>query len=229
MPIFLDSSNLNEIEKYYEMGVIRGVTTNPTIMVKDGFKSFDEIKARTIQIAELLDEYPVSVEVLSNEPKQMIKQAKEFSNWSKNINIKIPFHGPNGELDNLKVIKELTNYGIDINCTAIMNTTQCITATLAGARYVSLFGGRVNDMGYNSKWEIRKIRRFLDNYHYTGDTELIIGSVREALNISEWLHYGADIITVPPNILEKSLIHARTKETVKMFLDDAEKLKKAIK
>jgi len=227
--IFLDSSNIKEIKKYREMGIITGVTTNPSIMVKDGFKSFDEIKARTIQIAELLDEYPVSVEVLSNEPKEMIKQAKQFSNWAHNINIKIPFHGPNGELDNLKVIKELTEYGIDINCTAMMNASQCITATLAGARYISLFGGRVNDMGYNCKWEIRKIRRFLDNYHYTADTELIIGSVREPLNISEWLHYGADIITVPPKILEKALVHARTKETVRMFLDDAEKLKKAIK
>jgi len=229
MPIFLDSSNLDEIKKYNKMGIIRGVTTNPTIMVKDGLKTFDEIKERTIEIAKEMNNYPVSVEVLSNEPKEMIKQAKQFSNWAHNINIKIPFHGPNGELDNIKVIKELTQYGIHINCTAMMNASQCITATLAGARYVSLFGGRVNDMGYNCKWEIRKIRRFLDNYHYTADTELIIGSVREALNISEWLHYGADIITTPPKILEKALVHARTKETVKMFLDDAEKLKKAIK
>jgi len=228
MPIFLDSSDLNEIKKYNKMGIIRGVTTNPTIMVKDGLKTFDEIKERTIEIAKEMNNYPVSVEVLSNEPEIMFKQADEFSNWAHNINIKIPFHGPNGELDNLEIIRRLSDCGIKVNCTAMMNASQCITSALAGAKYVSLFGGRINDMGYNCKWEIRKTRRFLDRYPYE-NIKIIIGSVREALNISEWLHYGADIITTPPKILEKALVHARTKETVKMFLDDAEKLKKAIK
>jgi len=229
MPIFLDSSDLKEIKKYNEMGIIKGVTTNPSIMVKDGAKNFNEIKQRTINIADEMKDYPVSVEVLTNEPEKMIEQAKEFSDWAKNINIKIPFHGPNGELDNIKVIKELTTYGIDINCTAMMNATQCIISAIAGAKYVSLFGGRVNDMGYDCNWEIRKIRRFFDEYHYTADTYLILGSVREPLNIIQWLHKGADIVTVPPKILEKALVHARTKETVQMFLKDAEKLKRVIK
>jgi len=228
MPIFLDSSDIKEIKKFNEMGIIRGVTTNPSIIVKDGAKSFEEIKERTIDIAEEVHPLPVSVEVLTNEPKEMINQAEEINEWAYNINIKIPFHGPNGELDNLRVIRELTHLGIYINCTAMMSAQQCICAALAGARYVSLFGGRVNDMGYNCIDEIKKVRNILNRFDYEGDVELIIGSVREPLNIIEWIDAGADIVTVPPKILEKSLIHARTKETVQMFLEDAKKLKESI-
>ena len=158
----------------------------------------------------------------------MLKQAKEFNKWAYNINIKIPFHGPNGELDNLRIIRELTVYGIDINCTAMMSAQQCVCAAYAGARYVSLFGGRVNDMGYNCIGEIKKVRKILDRFDYEGDVELILGSVREPLNIIEWLEAGADIVTTPPKILEKSLIHARTKETVEMFLNDGKKLKEIV-
>lgn len=223
--IFLDSSKIEEIEKYFEMGIIKGVTTNPTIMVKDGYKTYDEIKARTVQIAKLVRGFPVSVEVLTNDFAKMSLQAKEIAEWAPNINIKIPFHGPNGELDNLKIIKQLTEYGIEVNCTAMMSAQQCLAASMAGARYVSLFGGRINDMGYNCIDEIKKTRYVLDVYDLA--SELILGSVREPLNIIEWIIAGADIITVPPKVLENALIHARTKETVQMFLKDAEKLKGA--
>jgi len=223
--IFLDSSDIKEIKRFNELGIISGVTTNPSIMLRDGAKNLEDIKKRTIEIAEEMLDKPVSVEVLSNNPKDMIKQAKQFSDWARNINIKIPFHGPNGELHNIKIMKELAQYGIDINCTAMMTAQQCACATIAGARFVSLFGGRVNDIGYNCIEEIKKIRNFLRNFHYEGDTDLIIGSVREPLNIIEWLNAGADIVTTPPKILEKSLIHPRTKETVQQFLEDSAKLK----
>jgi len=225
MGIFLDSSKIEEIKKYRKMGILRGVTTNPTIMFKDGVKGgMQGIKNRSIEIAKIMDPYPVSVEVMTNEKDEMISQAKEFSKWAKNINVKITFHGPNGELDNVEVVHELeTKYNVRVNTTAMMSAQQCILAAFAGSTYVSLFGGRVNNMGYNCIDEIIKIRNILDRFSLK--SKLIIGSTREPLNVIEWLEAGADIVTVTPNILENMMIHARTKETVQMFLRDAENIK----
>ncbi len=224
MAIFLDSSNIDEITKYHNMGIIRGVTTNPTIMFKDGVTGgMNGIKKQSIRIAQLLDPYPVSVEVTTNDPQEMIKQAKEFSSWAKNINVKITFHGPQGELDNVTVIHELeTQHDIRVNTTAMMSAQQCILAAFAGSTYISLFGGRVNNMGYNCIDEILKTRNILNRFNLP--SKLIIGSTREPLNVIEWLEAGADIVTATPDIIEKMIVHARTKETVQMFLKDAEKI-----
>ena len=158
----------------------------------------------------------------------MIDQAKEFSQWADNICVKITIHGPNGELDNLEAIHELENkHSVRINATAMMSAQQCLLAALAGATYVSLFGGRVNNMGYNACNEILKLRNALDGLDLK--SKIVIGSTREVLNIIEWLNAGAHIVTVVPHLLEGMLIHPYSKETVKMFLDDAEKAEKAIK
>lgn len=151
MTIFLDSSKIDGIKKYHKMGIIRGVTTNPTIIYKDGVTGgLKGIKERSIEIAELVKPYPVSVEVMTNDKSEMIEQAKEFSKWADNINIKITFHGPNGELDNVEVIHELEKeHNVRVNTTAMMSAQQCILAGFAGSTYISLFGGRVNNMGYN--------------------------------------------------------------------------------
>lgn len=229
MSIFLDSSKISEIKKYHKMGVIRGVTTNPTIMFKDGVTGgMKGIKERSIEIAKLMDPYPVSVEVMTNDKDEMIKQAKEFSKWAKNINVKITFHGPNGELDNVEVIHELeTKHNVRVNTTAMMSAQQCILAAYAGSTYISLFGGRVNNMGYNCIDEIVKIRNIVDQFDIK--SKLILGSTREPLNVVEWLEAGADIVTVTPKILEDMMIHARTKETVQMFLKDAQNIQNKIK
>jgi len=225
MSIFLDSSDVEEIRKWMKLGVIDGVTTNPTILVKGRVKGgLEEIKRRSILIADIVKPHTVSVEVLTNDIDKMYKQAIEFSDWAKNIIIKIPFHGPNGELGNLKVIKDLEESDVTINCTAMMSAQQCMVATIVGARYVSLFGGRVNDMGYNCMEEIKKVRKFLDEFKCGRNTELIVGSTREAFNIVDWINAGADIVTTPPDLLEKSLVHPRTKETVQQFLDDAKRI-----
>ena len=165
MAIFLDTGNVQEVEKYMKMGVIRGVTTNPTILLKDGVKGGkEEIKEISIQIAKLIYPYPLSVEVASNDYREMIVEAEEYSKWAENINVKITIHGPNGEMDNLVVIHELaTKYKIQINATAMMSAQQCLLAAMSGATYVSLFGGRVNNMGYNCSLEIKKLRTVLDS------------------------------------------------------------------
>lgn len=229
MSIFIDSSIISEIEKYHNMGIIRGVTTNPTIMLKDGVTGgIDGIKDRSIRIAKLVDPYPVSVEVMTNESQKMIEQAKEFSSWAENINIKITIHGPAGETDNVRVIHELeTQYNVRVNATAMMSAQQCFLAALAGASYVSIFGGRVNNMGYNSCDEIKKLRMLLDEFDLK--SKIIVGSTREVLNIIEWLHAGAHIVTAIPSLLDGMIVHPYSKETVQMFLNDAKKLEIILK
>ena len=226
MAIFLDTGKIEEIKKYYEMGIIRGVTTNPTILVKDGITGgMEGVKNRSIEIANLIDPLPLSVEVTSNDPQMMLDQAIEFSQWADNINVKITIHGPNGELDNLKTFHELeTKHDVRINVTAMMSAQQCFLASLAGATYVSLFGGRVNNMGYNCISEIKKLRKLLDDFDLK--SKIIIGSTREVLNIVEWLEAGAHIVTVVPKLIEGMIIHPYSKETVQMFLNDAAKFDK---
>jgi transaldolase len=224
MAIFLDTGNIGEIKKYMDMGVIRGVTTNPTIMFKSGVTGgMEGVKKRSMEIAKLIMPYPLSVEVTSNDPEKMIEQAVEFSRWAKNIVIKIPIHGPNGELDNLKVIHELeTRYNVRINVTAMMSSQQCFLAAMAGATYVSLFGGRVNNMGYNCIEEIRKLRKLIELYGLKA--KIIVASTREVLNVVEWLGAGAHIVTVIPELINGMIVHPYSKETVKQFLEDAAKV-----
>jgi transaldolase len=222
MAIFLDTGKIEEIEKYLNMGVIRGVTTNPTILAKCGVTGGkDAVKKRSMAIAALVAPYPLSVEVISNDPKVMLQQAQEFSGWAENINVKIPIHGPNGELHNLEIVHHLEKtLNIRINVTAMMSAQQCFLAALAGATYVSLFGGRVNNMGYNCVAEIRKLRALLERFELK--SRIIVGSTREVLNVIEWLEAGAHIVTATPNLLEGMLVHPFSKETVQMFLKDAQ-------
>lgn len=223
MAIFLDSGKLDEVKKYMAWGVIRGVTTNPTIFLKDGVTGGVEgMKARAREIADIIYPYPLSLEVTSNDRQQMIKQAQEFAAIADNINIKITVHGPKGETENLEVVHELeTVHDVRVNCTAMMSAQQCLLAALAGASYVSLFGGRVNNMGYDSRQEINRLRNVLDIQGL--EAQIIIGSTREVLNIFEWLEAGAHIVTVTPHLIQGMLVHPYTKETVQMFLDDAKK------
>jgi len=158
----------------------------------------------------------------------MIEQAKEFSQWAENINVKITVHGPNGELENIEVVHLLeTKLNIRVNMTAIMSAQQCLLGALAGASYVSLFGGRVNNMGYNCIEEIKKARSLLDSQSMKA--QIIVGSTREVLNVVEWLVAGAHIVTVVPEFIRGMIVHPYSKETVQMFLDDAKKAEEILK
>ncbi len=220
MAIFLDTGNMNEIRKYHEMGIISGVTTNPTILSREGVKGgMDGVKKRSMEIANLISPLPLSVEVTTNEMDRMLQQALDFAKWANNINVKITIHGPEGELGNLKVIHELEKkHDVRINVTAMMSAQQCFLAARAGATYLSIFGGRVNNMGYNVINEISLLRRLLDSFNL--ESQIIVGSTREVLNIIEWLDAGAHIVTATPNLIEGMLVHPYSKETVQMFLKD---------
>ena len=221
MPIFLDATDLNEIQTFHRMGIIRGVTTNPTIMLKDGVTGgMQGIERRAKAIAKKIAPLPVSVEVTTNDRDKILDQARIFAKWAENIIVKVTIHGPQGELDNMEVIHELeTVHDIRVNVTAMMSAQQCLLAALAGATYVSIFGGRVNNMGYNACGEITKLRKVLDSFELRA--KIIVGSTREILNIIEWLEAGAHIVTVVPELLKGMLVHPYSKETVQMFLSDA--------
>jgi len=227
MAIFLDTGKIEVIKKYHSMGIIRGVTTNPTIMVQDGITGgMEGIKKESIKIANLIHPYPLSVEVTNNDPDDMIKQAIQFSKWAPNINVKITIHGPDGELDNLQVIHELERkHNIRINVTAMMSAQQCFLAAMAGATYVSIFGGRVNNMGYDSREEIARLRDLLDDFDLKA--KIIVGSTREVVNIVEWLEAGAHIVTVIPKFIDGMIVHPYSKETVQMFLKDGATFEKS--
>jgi transaldolase len=224
MAIFLDTCEIEEIKKYHGMGIIRGVTTNPTILVKSGVTGgLDGIKKRCVEIAKIIRPLPLSIELTNNDTSKMLEQAIEFSKWADNAVIKVPIHGPHGELENIRIIHELeVNHDVRVNVTAMMSAQQGILAALAGATYVSLFCGRVNNMGYNSVDEISKLRRVLDIQDL--DARIICASTREVLNVIEWLDAGAHLVTVLPNLIEGMLVHPYSKETVKMFINDAMKL-----
>ena len=229
MAIFVDSGDVKEIQKFMKMGILRGVTTNPTILLRDGVKGgVGEIKKRTVEIAKIIHPYPLSVEVTTNEKGEMVSQAREFTQWADNINVKITIHGQNGELDNLEVVHTLEEkYDIRVNVTAMMSAQQCFLAALAGATYVSIFGGRVNNMGYNCIEEIKKIRKLVDDFKLKA--KIIIGSTREILNVVEWLVAGAHIVTVVPKLIEGMIVHPYSKETVQQFLRDAQKTEELLR
>ena len=206
--LFLDSSKPEEVSKWLERGVINGVTTNPTILKKDG-STMNTIP----DIVEIMGDKPVSVEVTSNDPDAMFAEALRISELGKNVNVKIPIHGPNGE-SNLEVINDVANSKVPVNVTACMSAIQGYLGFLAGGIFISLFGGRIADMGYEPATEIQKLKRMAPN------ALVILGSVREPHNIVEWLCAGANIVTVTPDILEKALYNARTAETIEGFLGD---------
>lgn len=227
--LFLDTGDLKVIAHYHSMGIIRGVTTNPTILVKEGVSSgWKGVEERCRKIARLIEPLPLSVEVTTNEPTQMLEQARRLAAWAKNINVKIPIHGPEGETDNLRLVHELeTRHNIRVNVTAMMSAQQCFLAAAASATYVSLFGGRVNNMGYDSRQEVRRLRHLLDSFGFAA--KIIVGSTREVLNIVEWFEAGADIVTTAPQLLEGMLVHPYSKETVRQFLADGRRLEQSSK
>jgi len=209
--IFIDSGDIKDIKEIMAMGIASGVTTNPTIL-KGQNTNFGDM-------ARLIYPLPLSIEVSTDNQIDITKQAKEYACISDNIVIKIPVCGSNGE-NNLGVIHYIeTCEHIRVNVTACMSHQQCLVSALAGASYVSLFGGRIADMGHSACGEIARTRKLFDTQDLT--TKIIAGSVREVGNITDWLMAGADIVTVRPELIRKLVLHPYTKETVQQFLRDA--------
>lgn len=220
MSIFLDTSVYDEILKLKELGIVKGVTTNPTILKKENnIGDMEKIKELLTKIAKLIHPYPLSVQVTSLGKSNIIEEAKRLKSIGENVVVKVPIHGPNGEIENLEAVNKLEElHNIRVNVTAIMNAQQCLVAGISGASYVSILGGRVNDIGYNVIKEIEYTKSIFDRKGI--NSKIIIGSVRENINVLEWIKAGADIVTLNPTFLYKMVLHPYTRDTVQMFYND---------
>lgn len=217
MKIFIDSSDLKEIKKWDGQGVVDGVTTNPSIMLKDGAFDMEECTRR---VCSMMSDRPVSIEVTTNDHSEMIRQGRHFASWAGNVVVKIPVVNEYGE-SSLGAIHTLNSEGIRVNATAILAFNQAMLAAKAGATYVSIFAGRIADEGGDSAAVIRNVRHWLDEWGCRA--EIIVGSMRGPVDIQTAALAGAHIVTVPPQFLPKMIDHKYTRETVRQFNQDAEK------
>lgn len=216
MQIFVDSANSSEIRKWLSEGVVDGVTTNPSIMFKDGIYDIEE-GAR--ELARILDPRPLSIEVTTNDQDEMIRQGHGLSRLAPNIVVKIPIVNEAGQ-SCLRVVHQLTRSGISVNTTAILSFNQAILAAKAGATYVSIFAGRVADEGGDPNMVIRNVRDWLRDWN--SPAQIIVGSIRSVMDVQAAAVSGAHIITIPPQFLPKMVDHKYTRDTVRQFNRDAE-------
>lgn len=235
MKIFIDSAETKEVEKYLGWGICDGVTTNPSICLKSGVTGGEEgMKQRSIEIARLIAPQPLSVEITTDEPEQALSQARKYNTWADNISVKVTITDRNGN-SLLPVIYRLASEGISVNVTAMMTFNQAILAAkalnagLAKAQvkkihFISIFAGRVSEEhGVEQAQKVLKeVRQWLDFHNYK-NIEIIVGSVRSPENVELWSKSGAHILTIPPEVIGKCLLSARTKETVVQFINDASK------
>lgn len=217
MKIFVDSANFIELEEALKRGFPKGITTNPSIMAKEKKGSFE---AHIKNIISLIRDYgydiPLSVEVFTKDADEMIRQAEEFVTHFgdyPNLNIKVPIGW-----DELKVIHELRNMNIKVNCTCCMSLNQAIMAAQAGANYVSLFYGRIRDIGYDAFHVIKQASEMFRRADYPA--EIIVGSIRHIADINEAFDAGAHIVTVPPRFFQAYCAHPKTDEAVDQFVNE---------
>lgn len=220
MKIFVDSANLTEIEEALQRGFPAGITTNPSILSREERGDFHEHIKRIIGLIEKYGyDIPLSVEVFATKPEEMIAQAEDFVQhfgYYSNLNVKIPIGW-----DELAVIRELRRRQIRVNCTCCMSYNQAIMAARAGANYVSLFFGRIKDVGYDAALVVRQVRTTFREWNW--DAEIIVGSIRHIMDVNEALQAGADIVTVPPKFFRQLTQHPKTEEAVSQFVTDFKK------
>ena len=214
MKFFIDTADVNEIREAHSLGLVDGVTTNPSLIAKSGRKFADVIK----EIVSIVDG-PISAEVISLEHDGMISEALELAKIHSNIVIKLPMC-PEG----LKATKTLTEKGIKTNVTLIFTAMQALLAAKAGATYVSPFVGRLDDISQNGMGIIEEIRTIFDNYGY--HAEIIVASIRNPVHVLDSALIGADVATIPYSVMMQLSKHPLTDAGIKKFLEDWEKVPK---
>lgn len=213
MKLFLDTANLEAIKKYASWGLVDGVTTNPSLIAKEGVPLEKRIK----EICKVV-KGAVSTEVLSTDVEGMVKEARVFKKWAKNIYVKLPMT-PEG----LQATQILSKEGVRVNLTLVFSAAQALLAAKAGAAFVSPFIGRLDDIGSDGLQLIEEIVQIYRNYDYK--TEVLVASIRLPRQVTEAAMIGADICTVPPDIYDKLVRHPLTDSGIKKFLEDAKKAK----
>ncbi len=216
MKFFIDTANLNEIKEAYDLGVLDGVTTNPSLMAKEGIKGSDNIKAHYKAICDIVDNN-VSAEVIATDFDAIIKEGKELAKIDDKIVVKVPMIK-----DGVKAIKKFTSEGIRTNCTLVFSAGQAILAAKAGASYVSPFVGRLDDISQDGLELISQIRLIYDNYAF--DTEILAASVRHTMHLIQCAEIGSDVVTCPLNVITSLLKHPLTDSGLEKFLADHKKV-----
>jgi len=214
MKFFIDTANINEIKDALSMGMVDGVTTNPSLIAKEKGNFKDIIK----QICKIVNG-PVSAEVISTDTEGMVKEARPLASISENIVIKIPM-----TIDGIKATRILSSEGIKTNVTLVFSPLQALMAAKAGATYVSPFIGRLDDLAQDGLVLVEQIVDIYNNYAY--NTEVIVASIRNPLHVLESALIGADIATIPYNVLSKLAEHPMTEKGLKAFLNDWKKTQK---
>lgn len=216
MQFFIDTANLDEIKEAQDLGVLDGVTTNPSLMAKEGIKGEENIKAHYKAICDIVDDN-VSAEVIATDYEGMLKEGKELAKIDDKIVVKIPMIK-----DGVKAISALTEEGIRTNCTLIFNAGQALLAAKAGASYVSPFIGRLDDICSDGLALIEQIVGIYENYMF--ETEVLAASIRHNMHLIQCAEIGADVATCPLNVITGLLKHPQTDAGLEKFLADYKKL-----
>lgn len=213
MKFFIDSAEVSEIRTAHDLGLVDGVTTNPSLVAKSG-RDFKEV---ITEITKMVDG-PISAEVIALDAEGMVREGKELASIHENIVIKVPM-----TTEGLKATKEFSRVGININVTLIFSPLQALLAAKAGATYVSPFVGRLDDVGHEGMEGVEQIRTIFDNYGYA--TEIIVASVRSPLHVLNAGLIGADICTIPFAVMKQLAQHPLTDVGIEKFLADWNKTK----
>lgn len=213
MKIFIDTANLSEIKKAKALGLVDGVTTNPTLLAKEGEDAETLIRKISKEVKG-----PVNVEVTGITCEEIVKEAKVLATWGDEIVIKIPINQ-----EGLKAVRILSTEGIQTNVTLLFSASQAILAAKAGATYICPFIGRLDDISFNGLELIQQIREIYDQYDEI-ETRIIVASVRNPIHVIEVARMGAEIVTIPPAILDQMAKHPLTDRGIAQFLEDAKKI-----
>jgi len=214
MKIFLDTASIDSIKKFIDMGVVDGITTNPTLISREKGHP-EDIMREIVNIVK----GPVNLEVVGTKTEDMVEEGLRLKKFGENVVVKVPM-----TTDGLKAVRKLSEYKIKTNVTLVFSSNQGLLAAKAGASYVSPFIGRLDDAGQEGMNVIKEIVQIFRNYSY--QSEVLVASVRHPIHVIEAGKLGAHIVTLPPDILAKMLTHPLTDKGLSLFLSDWEKVKK---
>jgi transaldolase len=218
MKFFIDTANLNEIKDAYDLGVLDGVTTNPSLIAKEGIIGREPFKSHIKKICEIV-QGPVSAESVSSDLDGMLSEARELAGIDQNVVVKIPM-----TTVGLKAVKTLSREGVNTNVTLVFSALQALLAAKAGATYISPFVGRLDDISQDGMDLVREILEIFSNYLF--ETEIIVASIRNPVHVLTAARLGADIATIPFKVIEQLARHPLTDQGIEKFLQDWRKVER---
>ncbi|MBX2860279.1 MAG: fructose-6-phosphate aldolase [Vampirovibrio sp.] len=214
MKLFVDTADLNEIREAASLGVISGVTTNPTLLAKNGS---GDVKSTIQEICRLVPNGPVSMECVTETAEEMLAEGREFVKWADNVYVKVPFN-----VEGMKAVRAMTNEGIRTNVTLVFSTNQVLLAAAAGATFISSFVGRLDDIGFDGLQVIQEAVELIELHEF--DSQILAASIRHPLHVTQAAAAGAHISTIPFKVIKQMYNHPLTDKGIAAFKADWEKL-----